>query len=58
MAHRAGLQSPGQLEGAVFDDGGQLLTASYMDYTMPRAGDLPSFKVSTSNTPCPATRSA
>ena len=32
---------------------GQLLTASYMDYTMPRAGDLPSFKVSTSNTPCP-----
>ena len=41
------------LEGAVYDDGGQLLTASYMDYTMPRAGDLPSFKVSTSNTPCP-----
>ncbi|TIV92816.1 MAG: xanthine dehydrogenase family protein molybdopterin-binding subunit, partial [Mesorhizobium sp.] len=26
---------------------------SYMDYTMPRADDLPSFKVSTSNTPCP-----
>ncbi|RUW66938.1 xanthine dehydrogenase family protein molybdopterin-binding subunit, partial [Mesorhizobium sp. M1E.F.Ca.ET.063.01.1.1] len=23
------------------------------DYTMPRADDLPSFKVSTSNTPCP-----
>lgn len=41
------------LEGAVYDAGGQLLTASYMDYTMPRAGDLPSFKVSTSNTPCP-----
>ena len=32
---------------------GQLLTASYMDYTMPRAADLPSFQVSTSNTPCP-----
>jgi len=32
---------------------GQLVTASYMDYQMPRAGDLPSFKVSTSNTPCP-----
>ena len=32
---------------------GQLLTASYMDYTMPRADDLPSFQVSTSNTPCP-----
>ena len=24
-----------------------------MDYTMPRADDLPSFQVSTSNTPCP-----
>ncbi|MER9404340.1 xanthine dehydrogenase family protein molybdopterin-binding subunit [Mesorhizobium caraganae] len=42
------------LEGAHYDESGQLLTASYMDYTMPRAGDLPSFKVSTSNTPCPS----
>ncbi len=41
------------LEGAHYDAGGQLLTASFMDYTMPRAGDLPSFQVSTSNTPCP-----
>ncbi|MER9231195.1 xanthine dehydrogenase family protein molybdopterin-binding subunit [Mesorhizobium sp. M0622] len=41
------------LEGAYYDASGQLLTASYMDYTMPRAADLPSFKVSTSNTPCP-----
>jgi carbon-monoxide dehydrogenase large subunit len=41
------------LEGAHYDASGQLLTASYMDYTMPRADDLPSFKVSTSNTPCP-----
>ncbi|WP_421928744.1 xanthine dehydrogenase family protein molybdopterin-binding subunit [Neoaquamicrobium sediminum] len=42
------------LEGAHYDSAsGQLLTASYMDYTMPRADDLPSFKVSTSNTPCP-----
>ena len=29
------------------------LTASYMDYTMPRADDLPSFKVSHTSTPCP-----
>ena len=36
-----------------YDASGQLVTASYMDYTMPRADDLPSFKVSTSNTPCP-----
>ncbi|OHV83456.1 xanthine dehydrogenase family protein molybdopterin-binding subunit [Ensifer sp. LCM 4579] len=42
------------LEGVHYDpDSGQLLTASYMDYAMPRADDLPSFKVSTSNTPCP-----
>jgi carbon-monoxide dehydrogenase large subunit len=43
------------LEGTQYDPAsGQLLTASYMDYTMPRADDLPSFKVSTSNTPCPS----
>lgn len=42
------------LEGCQYDPAsGQLITASYMDYTMPRAGDLPSFQVSTSNTPCP-----
>ena len=32
---------------------GQLITASYNDYTMPRADDLPSFKVSTTETLCP-----
>ncbi|AFL54030.1 carbon-monoxide dehydrogenase large subunit [Sinorhizobium fredii] len=41
------------LEGVTYDDSGQLLTASYLDYAMPRADDVPSFKVSTSNTPCP-----
>ncbi|MDK1377127.1 MULTISPECIES: xanthine dehydrogenase family protein molybdopterin-binding subunit [unclassified Sinorhizobium] len=42
------------LEGVHYDpENGQLLTASYMDYAMPRADNLPSFKVSTSNTPCP-----
>ncbi|UVK52410.1 xanthine dehydrogenase family protein molybdopterin-binding subunit [Mesorhizobium sp. AR02] len=55
QVHGGIAQGVGQalLEGAHYDAGGQLLTASYMDYTMPRAGDLPSFKVSTSNTPCP-----
>jgi carbon-monoxide dehydrogenase large subunit len=42
------------LEGAVYDSSGQLLTASYMDYSMPRADNLPSFAVSMSNTPCPS----
>ena len=41
------------LEGAVYDDGsGQLLNGSYMDYTMPRADDLPSFTVDHTVTPC------
>ncbi|MBM3559561.1 MAG: xanthine dehydrogenase family protein [Alphaproteobacteria bacterium] len=35
------------LEGAVYDGAGQLLTGSYMDYTMPRADNLPSFGVTT-----------
>ncbi|MGE0256518.1 MAG: xanthine dehydrogenase family protein molybdopterin-binding subunit [Alphaproteobacteria bacterium] len=35
------------LEGAVYDGAGQLLTGSYMDYTMPRADNLPSFGVAT-----------
>ena len=39
------------LEGAVYDADGQLLTASYMDYAMPRADDLPSFTVATVETP-------
>ena len=41
------------LEGCSYDDAGQLVTASYMDYCMPRADDLPSFKVSTTETACP-----
>ncbi|MDR7032181.1 xanthine dehydrogenase family protein molybdopterin-binding subunit [Mesorhizobium sp. BE184] len=55
QVHGGIAQGVGQalLEGAYYDQTGQLLTASYMDYTMPRASDLPSFKVSTSNTPCP-----
>ena len=57
QVHGGIAQGVGQalLEGAVYDAAsGQLVTASYMDYTMPRADDLPSFKVSTSNTPCPS----
>ena len=41
------------LESAVYDEGGQLLTASYMDYAMPRADFLPMFNVDTITTPCP-----
>jgi carbon-monoxide dehydrogenase large subunit len=41
------------LEHAVFDENGQLVTASYMDYAMPRADDLPSFKLYHTTTLCP-----
>jgi carbon-monoxide dehydrogenase large subunit len=41
-------------EGAVYDQDGQLLTASYMDYCMPRADNLPSFRVETIETRCPS----
>ncbi|MEO9337888.1 xanthine dehydrogenase family protein molybdopterin-binding subunit [Mesorhizobium sp. SB112] len=57
QVHGGVAQGIGQalLEGAFYDpDTGQLLTASYMDYTMPRAEDLPSFQISTSVTPSPS----
>ncbi len=42
------------LENVEYDPAtGQLLTASFMDYAMPRADDLPSFDVSHQCTPCP-----
>lgn len=40
------------LEHGIYDSDGQLITGSYMDYTMPRADDLPDFTVDTTTTPC------
>ena len=56
QVHGGIAQGVGQalLEGAVYDKDGQLVTGSYMDYTMPRADDLPSFKVDTTETKCPS----
>jgi aerobic carbon-monoxide dehydrogenase large subunit len=42
------------LEGAVYDRDGQLVTGSFMDYTMPRAQVLPALKVDTTVTKCPS----
>ncbi|GGD06916.1 xanthine dehydrogenase family protein molybdopterin-binding subunit [Aureimonas glaciei] len=42
------------LEGTSYDETGQLVTASYMDYAMPRAINLPNFKVSTTETLSPS----
>ncbi|MFD1695520.1 xanthine dehydrogenase family protein molybdopterin-binding subunit [Roseibium aestuarii] len=41
------------LENAVYDEAGQLLAASYMDYAMPRADDVPSYELYTTETACP-----
>jgi carbon-monoxide dehydrogenase large subunit len=41
------------LEHAVYDDAGQLLTASFMDYTMPRADDLPEIVLQDRSVPAP-----
>ena len=41
-------------EGAVYNQNGQLLTASYMDYCMPRAADVPSYQVGMTKTACPS----
>jgi carbon-monoxide dehydrogenase large subunit len=41
------------MEGCAYDvESGQLLTGSYMDYAMPRASDLPNFRISNVVTPC------
>ncbi|MBP6010757.1 MAG: xanthine dehydrogenase family protein molybdopterin-binding subunit [Alphaproteobacteria bacterium] len=43
------------LEHGVYDkESGQLITGSYMDYTMPRADDLPHYKLGFTVTPCPS----
>jgi carbon-monoxide dehydrogenase large subunit len=56
QVHGGIAQGVGQalLEGAHYDTDGQLLTASFMDYCMPRADDLPSYKVETIETVCPS----
>jgi aerobic carbon-monoxide dehydrogenase large subunit len=56
QVHGGIAQGVGQalLEGAHYDNSGQLLTASYMDYCMPRADNIPSFTVETIETVCPS----
>jgi carbon-monoxide dehydrogenase large subunit len=41
------------MENCAYDrESGQLLSGSYLDYSMPRAEDLPSFRVGSRVTPC------
>jgi carbon-monoxide dehydrogenase large subunit len=53
--HGGVVQGIGQalMEKTVYDSDGQLLTGSFMDYAMPRAGDVPSFVLE--DHPAPAT---
>ncbi len=53
--HGGVVQGIGQalLEEVVYDDHGQMLTGSYMDYAMPRADDLPFIETDRTVTPCP-----
>ncbi|WP_072386284.1 xanthine dehydrogenase family protein molybdopterin-binding subunit [Hyphomicrobium sp. CS1BSMeth3] len=56
QVHGGIAQGVGQamLEHTVYDENGQLITGSFMDYTMPRADDLPSYNVAMTTTPCPS----
>jgi carbon-monoxide dehydrogenase large subunit len=53
QVHGGVVQGVGQalLEHTVYDEGGQLITASLMDYCLPRASDLPFFHFETENVP-------
>ncbi|HQF31095.1 MAG TPA: xanthine dehydrogenase family protein molybdopterin-binding subunit, partial [Hyphomicrobiales bacterium] len=56
QVHGGVTQGLGQalLENCVYDEeSGQLITGSMMDYAMPRASDVPSYNVTTTETVCP-----
>ena len=55
QVHGGAVQGIGQalMEQTVYDEfSGQLVTASLMDYALPRAGEMPPFQFETSNVPC------
>ncbi len=53
--HGGVVQGIGQalLEEVVYDESGQMITGSYMDYAMPRADDVPMIETDRTVTPCP-----
>ncbi|HEY5963649.1 MAG TPA: xanthine dehydrogenase family protein molybdopterin-binding subunit [Xanthobacteraceae bacterium] len=56
QVHGGVAQGVGQalLESAIYDTNGQLVSGSFMDYSMPRAENLPDLKVGTTTTKCPS----
>ena len=55
QVHGGIVQGIGQalLEGVLYDDNGQVLTGSFMDYALPRAHTVPSFDISLTEDPTP-----
>lgn len=55
QVHGGVAQAVGQtlLEQVAFDEDGQLVTGSYMDYCLPRADDLPSIETGMNEVACP-----
>ena len=53
QVHGGVVQAIGQclMERTVYDEDGQLVSASFMDYRMPRAEDVPNFSFDTRNVP-------
>lgn len=53
QVHGGVVQAIGQalMESTVYDEDGQLLTASFLDYQMPRAADIPDISFQTHNIP-------
>jgi carbon-monoxide dehydrogenase large subunit len=49
-------QALGQVlfERTVYDENGQLLTGEFMDYAIPRAGDIPEYELGSTETPSPS----
>ena len=54
QVHGALAQGLGQAlgESMIYDDAGQLVTASFMDYAMPRASTVPAFTLAFNEEPC------
>jgi carbon-monoxide dehydrogenase large subunit len=54
QAHGGVLQGIGQalMERTVYDQQGQPVTGSYMDYALPRASDAPDMSVQSHSVPC------
>ncbi|MBT3552802.1 MAG: xanthine dehydrogenase family protein molybdopterin-binding subunit, partial [Rhodospirillaceae bacterium] len=42
------------IEQIVYDQNGQLVTGSFLDYAMPRASDFPAFQTATNEQPAPS----